>query len=212
MIAISDTYRLSTYNHRMSRSTRSLIANVAALCMPARARAAMTLSIPSRFPGPACARARAREGMIFCQVATQVSLSLRTRGVCGRLLACLSLSAPPSPILPACASKTVELRQCRDWAPCRRGPKTPMGLSTPSSSCVRSSVVESSSTRRRWSERNAPAGGFSTSIAQSSGRTGRRDLAAPTPARKSRKVSSARRDENRFEHQRPPLHSRFDFG
>lgn len=33
------------------------------------------------------------------------------------------------------------------------------------------------STRRWWSENNAPAGSFSTSIAQSSGRTGRRDLA-----------------------------------
>lgn len=33
-------------------------------------------------------------------------------------------------------------------------------------------VVESS-TRRRWPEHNAPAAGFSTSIAQSSGRTGR---------------------------------------
>lgn len=34
-------------------------------------------------------------------------------------------------------------------------------------------LVVESSTRRRWPEHNAPAAGFSTSIAQSSGRTGR---------------------------------------
>lgn len=39
------------------------------------------------------------------------------------------------------------------------------------------------STRRWWSEHNAPAGGFSTSIVQSSGQTGRRDL-APHPHEK----------------------------
>lgn len=46
------------------------------------------------------------------------------------------------------------------------------------------------STRRWWSEHNAPAGGFSTSIAQSSGRTGRRDL-APHPHEKPSLVLSS---------------------
>ena len=56
------------------------------------------------------------------------------------------------------------------------GQETPMSVQAPSSTL--SSAVESS-TRRRWSEHNAPAAGFSTSIAQSSGRTGPRSCPLP---------------------------------
>lgn len=62
-----------------------------------------------------------------------------------------------------------------------RAPKTPMRRSTPSSDLIVGR--RKLSTWRWWSEHNAPAGGFSTSIAQSSGRTGRRDL-APHPHEK----------------------------
>jgi len=55
-----------------------------------------------------------------------------------------------------------------------QAPKTPMHRSTPSSSLIVGR--RKLSTWRWWSERNAPAGSFSTSIAQSSDRTGR-DLA-----------------------------------
>ena len=70
---------------------------------------------------------------------------------------------------------STELRQCQRPAKRRQCPCRP-----PSSTL--SSAVESS-TRRRWSEHNAPAAGFSTSIAQSSGRTGPRSCPLSTTKR-----------------------------
>lgn len=98
-------------------------------------------------------------------------------------LSCLSLPVSLGPRVSA-----AELRLCPD-----RAPKTPMRRSTPSSSLIVG--CRKLSTWRWWSEHNAPAGGFSTSIAQSSGRAGRRDL-APHP---HEKPSSRLRDptENR---------------
>lgn len=52
-----------------------------------------------------------------------------------------------------------------------RAGKAPMSVQAPHPGIIL--LVVESSTRRRWPEHNAPAAGFSTSIAQSSGRTGR---------------------------------------
>lgn len=90
-----------------------------------------------------------------------------------------------------------ELRQCEASQGAYVRP-APFSLSS-----TLSSVVESS-TRRRWPEHNAPAAHFSTSIAQSSGRTGR-GLALNQQTRVSPGDSP-----RKFEHRSTPVQSGFE--
>lgn len=125
----------------------------------------MTLQHRYRTRAP---RVREFENVSFCQVATQVSFYVPC------LLAQSLMPFSPGSLGPKASSGITPMPG--------RAPKTPMRRSTPSSGLVVGR--RKLSTWRWWSQRNAPAGGFSTSIAQSSGRTGRRDL-APHPHEKS---------------------------
>lgn len=115
-------------------------------------------------PGSACTGARASRSVRWRR------RCLSTCRACPASLSCLSLPV----------SGSLSLRSGITPMP-GRAPKAPMRRSTPSFGLIVGR--RKLSTWRWWSEHNAPAGGFSTSIAQSSGRTGRRDL-APHPHEK----------------------------
>lgn len=132
--------------------------------------AAMTLPIRyrARFPG----------AYVSVRVARLCVLLVLSGGDAG---VCLSTCCAYSPR--ACLSLST-------WGPQVSGKITPMLGSDPKDAIAPLDSLlylvvgrRKLSTRRWWSEHNAPAGGFSTSIVQSSGRTGRRDL-APHPHEK----------------------------